>query len=68
MLNSRGGRLSDRSVRTIIGRFGELAGLDDPLEPHDSITPSTPSLVRGSVDVVTIAELMGHARLETTRI
>jgi site-specific recombinase XerD len=72
LLNRRGGRLSDRSVRTIIERFGEFAGLgDDPLEPfgpHVLRHTFGTQLVRAGVDLVTVAELMGHARLETTRI
>jgi integrase/recombinase XerC len=72
LLNSRGGRLSDRSVRAIIGGFGELAGLgDDPLRPfgpHVLRHTFGTQLVRAGVDLVTVAELMGHARLETTRI
>jgi integrase/recombinase XerC len=72
LLNRRGGRLGDRSVRTIIERFGELAGLgDDPLEPfgpHVLRHTFGTQLVRAGIDLVTVAELMGHARLETTRI
>src|SRR5207244_1744796 len=72
VLNSRGGRLSDRSVRSIIGRFGELAGLDDdplyPFGPHVLRHTFGTQLVRAGFDLVTGAELMGHARLETTRI
>lgn len=72
LLNRHGGRLSDRSVRSIIGRFGELAGLgDDPLDPfgpHVLRQTFGTQLVRAGVDLVTVAELMGHARLETTRI
>jgi site-specific recombinase XerD len=72
LLNRRGGRLGDRSVRAIIERLGELAGLgDDPLEPfgpHVLRHTFGTQLVRAGVDLVTVAELMGHARLETTRI
>jgi site-specific recombinase XerD len=72
LLNQRGGRLSDRSVRTIIGRFGELAGLDDdppdPFGPHVLRHTFGTQLVRAGVDLVTVAELMGHSRLETTRL
>lgn len=72
LLNQRGARLSDRSVRTIIGRFGELAGLDDdpldPFGPHVLRHTFGTQLVRAGVDLVTVAELMGHSRLETTRL
>jgi integrase/recombinase XerC len=72
LLNRRSGRLSDRSVRTIVERFGEQAGLDDdplvPFGPHVLRHTFGTQLVRAGVDLVTVAELMGHARLETTRI
>jgi site-specific recombinase XerD len=72
VLNRRGGRLSDRSVRSIIERLGELAGLDedplDPFGPHVLRHTFGTQLVRAGVDLVTVAELIGHARLETTRI
>ncbi len=72
VLTERGGRLTDRSVRTIIGRFGERAGLDDdpldPFGPHVLHHTFGTHLVRAGVDLVTVSELMGHVRLETTRI
>jgi site-specific recombinase XerD len=53
-------------------RGGELAGLDDdpvdPFGPHVLRHTFGTQLVRAGVDLVTVAELMGHARLETTRI
>jgi len=59
-------------VRTIIGRLGDLAGLgDDPLQPfgpHVLRHTFGTQLVRAGVDLVTVAELLGHARLETTRV
>lgn len=72
LLNRRGSRLSDRSVREIIGRLGDLAGLDDdpldPFGPHILRHCFGYQLARAGVDLVTIAELMGHARLETVRV
>jgi hypothetical protein len=32
-----------------------------------SVTPLATSLVRGKTDLVVVAELMGHSRLDTTR-
>lgn len=49
-------------MRAIIGRFGELAG------PHVVRHTFGTQLVRAGVDPVTVAELMGHARLETIRL
>lgn len=72
LLNARGGRLSDRAARTIITRLGEAAGLaDDPNEgfgPHVLRHTFATQLVRAGTDLVLVAELLGHARLDTTRI
>src|SRR5262249_42873993 len=72
LLNRCGGRLGGRSVRAIVERFGELAGLGDdrlePFGPHVLRHTFGTQLVRASVDLAPVAELMGPARLETTRI
>jgi integrase/recombinase XerC len=72
LLNARGGRISDRYAREIIEGLGRLAGLDaertDPFGPHVLRHTFGTQLVRGGVDLVTVAELMGHARLDTTRL
>jgi integrase/recombinase XerC len=71
VLNRRGGGLSDRGARSIITRLGEAAGLgadDEPFGPHVLRHTFATQLVRAGVDLVTVAELLGHARLDTTRI
>jgi len=72
LVNARGGRISDRYAREIIESLGRLAGLDaerlEPFGPHALRHTFGTQLVRGGVDLVTVAELMGHARLDTTRI
>jgi integrase/recombinase XerC len=72
LLNARGGRISDRYAREIIEGLGRLANLDaeraDPFGPHVLRHTFGTQLVRSGVDLVIVAELMGHARLDTTRI
>jgi integrase/recombinase XerC len=72
LLNARGGRISDRYAREIIEGLGQLAGLDaersEPFGPHVLRHTFGTQLVRGGVDLVTVAELMGDARLGTTRL
>jgi site-specific recombinase XerD len=69
---SGAGPISDRYAREIIEGLGRLAGLDaersEPFGPHVLRHTFGTQLVRGGVDLVTLAELMGHARLETTRL
>ena len=44
------------------------AGLDDRVTAHVLRHSFATTLVRGGTDLVIAAELLGHARLETTRI
>jgi len=66
-LNQRGGRLSVRGAHGIICRIAADAGLDDDTTTHVLRHSFATTLVRGGTDLVIVAELLGHARLETTR-
>lgn len=43
------------------------ANLDEQITAHTLRHTFATRLVRGRVDLITVAELLGHARLETTR-
>lgn len=71
-LNRRGGRLSARSVDTLIGEIADEADL----EAQDGAAVSAHTLRhtfgtnlvrRGGIDLAVVAELMGHQRVDTTR-
>jgi integrase/recombinase XerC len=64
-LNRWGRRLSTRSVSTIIRRLGEEAGLT--VSAHVLRHTCFTNLVRRGHDLVLVAEVAGHKRLETTR-
>jgi site-specific recombinase XerD len=66
-LNTKGGRLSARAASGIIAAIAAQAALDDDPTAHVLRHTFATSLVRGKTDLVVVAELMGHARLETTR-
>jgi len=61
-----GGRLSVRSAGAIVAKIGRLAGIDD-LTPHVLRHTFATNLTRGGTDLVIVAELCGHRRLDTTR-
>lgn len=71
-LNRRGGRLTTRSVTDLVARLGEQAGLTE-LPGGGRLTPQAlrhtfgACLLAGGADLVLVAALMGHKRLDTTR-
>ncbi|KLL10428.1 hypothetical protein BL254_20350 [Protofrankia sp. BMG5.30] len=67
-LNQQGGRLSTAGAHTIITTIAAAAGLDEKTTAHVLRHTFATSLVRGGTDLVTVAELLGHTRLETVRI
>jgi len=66
-LNQRAGRLSVKGAHNIITSIAAEANLDEHITAHTLRHTFATRLVRGRVDLITVAELLGHARLETTR-
>ncbi|MEV4176334.1 tyrosine-type recombinase/integrase [Nonomuraea sp. NPDC049709] len=67
-LNRRGDRLSVRGASAVFTSIAEAAGLEDPITAHIGRHTFVTQLIRGGEDLVTIAEMAGHARLDTLRV
>jgi site-specific recombinase XerD len=72
-LNRRGGRLSARAVDQLLDDLAadaDLTGDDDrpAASAHTVRHTFATNLLRNGADIVTVAELMGHRRLDTTRL
>jgi integrase/recombinase XerC len=66
-LNRRGGRLTTRGARDVLVALASEASLDEEFTSHVLRHTFGTTLVRAGHDLVLVAELMGHRRLETTR-
>jgi site-specific recombinase XerD len=64
----RSTRMTTDAIADVIVAITRAAGLDDHMTSHVLRHSFGTELTRGGVDLVTVAELMGHASLETTRL
>ena len=66
--SGRGTRMTTDALADVITAIVTAAGLDDHVTSHVLRHTFGTELTRSGVDIVTVAELMGHASLETTRL
>lgn len=66
-LGRRGKRLTTRALDLVVRRLREEANLEGPLSAHVLRHTCLTNLVRNGNDLVMVAEIAGHKRLETTR-
>jgi integrase/recombinase XerC len=67
-LNRFGGRLSERSVQSILQEYANQVGLDRRVHPHMLRHTFATHLLDGGADLRVVQELLGHASLSSTQI
>jgi integrase/recombinase XerC len=67
LVNSRGGRLTTRSVGRIVKKIAVAKGLSPDVHPHTLRHAFGTHMLEEGADLRAIQELLGHERLSTTQ-
>jgi tyrosine recombinase XerC len=67
-LNQNGGRLTVRSIQSIVHEYAGNTGLDKKVHPHMIRHTFATHLLNGGADLRVVQELLGHASLNSTQI
>ncbi|MBN1832176.1 MAG: tyrosine recombinase XerC [Deltaproteobacteria bacterium] len=66
-LNSRGGRLTARSIERMVSKYAKRSSLMTEVTPHSLRHTFATHLLDGGADLRSVQELLGHASLSTTQ-
>lgn len=67
-LNRFGERLSDRSVRRLVGKYSRKAGQGSGISPHVLRHTFATHLLNGGAEMRAVQEMLGHTSLSSTQV
>lgn len=68
LINSRGGPLTTRGLRTVLNSIIEKSSLSGSIHPHKLRHTFATHLLNNGADMRTVQELLGHSNLSSTQI
>jgi len=67
-INRQGGRLSDRSIRSIVKKYCLLASVRECISPHGLRHSFASHLLDNGADLRVVQELLGHKKISSTQV
>ncbi|WP_432204558.1 tyrosine-type recombinase/integrase [Cetobacterium somerae] len=67
-VNGSGGRLTDRSLRRLIDRYGLKAGITKEISPHTFRHTFAVHMLENGMTLLQLQKLLGHSNLDSTKI
>lgn len=67
-VNQRGGRYTEQSIRIMMKKYAQLAGIKRNITPHMFRHSFASYLIEEGVDVSCVQQILGHSSIKTTQI